>query len=314
MNFVGLIFKKRDCFVSPDPISTPLGPFTKTRYRVREDVDTSHVNFISFFATRAVCSTASPPVSNEAQSSLPIHNIAPHIVPRGRSWHNSMTRSLEYCYLLSFGEFLSKLTWKLFETFLVLIVSSSTVAALRVHPKSTYRLEAFGSSTSILWNVFFDGSKSIPNCSLSPTTLMTVWFLLYWSPPWSHRWCIGLWCFSPSMSSASEELSTLEIALANILQDVLVLMSTLVIVLANILQDVLVLLNVGGCPSMQLSGLSLHFVFVCLLYDLLSFLFHCRLFIWNQHCLGWKIFYSYFSVSRGMRLWETDLQSLLNHT
>ena len=26
--------------------------------------------------------------------------------------------------------------------------------------------------------------------------------------------------------------------------------------------------------------------FVCLLYDLLTFLFHCRLFIWNQHCLG----------------------------
>ena len=32
----------------------------------------------------------------------------------------------------------------------------------------------------------------------------------------------------------------------------------------------------GGCPSMHQSGLSLPFVFVCLFYDLLSFLFHCR--------------------------------------
>ena len=32
----------------------------------------------------------------------------------------------------------------------------------------------------------------------------------------------------------------------------------------------------GGCPSMQQSGLSLPFVFECLLYDLLWFLFHCR--------------------------------------
>ena len=54
--------------------------------------------------------------------------------------------------------------------------------------------------------------------------------------------------------------------------------------------------------------------FVCLLYDLLSCLFHCRLCIWYQHCLGWVIFCLCFSVSRGMRLWETDLQSLLNHT
>ena len=40
---------------------------------------------------------------------------------------------------------------------------------------------------------------------------------------------------------------------------------------------------------MQRSGLSLPFVFVCLLYHLLSFLFHSRLFIWNQHCLGCKV-------------------------
>ena len=39
----------------------------------------------------------------------------------------------------------------------------------------------------------------------------------------------------------------------------------------------------GGCPSMQQSGLSSYFVFMCLLYDLLSYLFHCRLCIWNQY-------------------------------
>ena len=48
------------------------------------------------------------------------------------------------------------------------------------------------------------------------------------------------------------------------------------------------------------------FVFVCLLCDLLSFLFHCCRCIWDQHCLDWKIFCSCFSVSRSMRLWETD--------
>ena len=42
--------------------------------------------------------------------------------------------------------------------------------------------------------------------------------------------------------------------------------------------------------------------------DLLSFVFHWHFFIWNQHCLGWKISYSYFVVSRGMRLWETRSQ------
>ena len=58
----------------------------------------------------------------------------------------------------------------------------------------------------------------------------------------------------------------------------------------------------------------LTFVFVCLLHDLLWFLVHCRLCISNQYCLKWKIFCFCFSVSRGMRLWETDLQSLLNHS
>ena len=120
---------------------------------------------------------------------------------------------------------------------------------------------------------------------------------------WTHRssctapwWCIGWEWFSPSTSAASEKMSTLEIVLANIPLDVLVLLDVA---------------DVHQCSKVDFPYL---LFCVCLLYDLLSFLFHCRLFIWNQHCLGWKIFYSYFSVSRGMRLWETDLQSLLNHT
>ena len=48
------------------------------------------------------------------------------------------------------------------------------------------------------------------------------------SPVWSlctaPRSCIGRACFSPFTSAASEEFSTLEIALANILRDVLVLL------------------------------------------------------------------------------------------
>ena len=113
--------------------------------------------------------------------------------------------------------------------------------------------------------------------------------------------------------------STLEIALANILWDVLVLISTLEIVLANIFRDVLFpgctrTIECDGCPSMQQSGLSLPFVFVFLLHDLLSFLSHRRFCIWNQHYLGWKIFCLCLSFSRDMSLWETDLKNLLNHT
>ena len=61
----------------------------------------------------------------------------------------------------------------------------------------------------------------------------------------------------------------------------------------------------GECPSMHQSGLSFPFVLPSLWPPF--FLFHCRLFIWNQHCLRWKTFFWYFSVSRGMRLWKTDL-------
>ena len=49
---------------------------------------------------------------------------------------------------------------------------------------------------------------------------------------------------------------------------------------------------IGGCPSVQQSGLSL-LLFCVPLYNVLSFLVHCCLVVWNQHCLGWKIFCTY---------------------
>ena len=67
-------------------------------------------------------------------------------------------------------------------------------------------------------------------------------------------------------------ISTHEIALANIHRDVLVFMSTLEIALANILGDVPVLLDVADVHQCSK-------VVLCLLYDFVSFLFHCRLFI-----------------------------------
>ena len=65
-------------------------------------------------------------------------------------------------------------------------------------------------------------------------------------------------------------ISTHEIALANIHQDVLVLMSTLEIVLANILRDVLVLLNVVD-------------VHHCNELDFLYLLFLCAFFMTSFH-------------------------------
>ena len=51
----------------------------------------------------------------------------------------------------------------------------------------------------------------------------------------------------------------------------------------TLLGSVHVLLS--GCPSMQQSGLSF-LLFGVPFFDLLSFLVHCCLCIWNQHCLG----------------------------
>ena len=58
-----------------------------------------------------------------------------------------------------------------------------------------------------------------------------------------------------------------------------------VLALTNILRDVLVLLDVADvlqCNEVDFPSL----LYLCLLYDILSFLFHFWLFIWNQHCLG----------------------------
>ena len=76
-------------------------------------------------------------------------------------------------------------------------------------------------------------------------------------------------------------------------------------------QGVYIYFWINGCPSMQQSGLSL-LLFCMPLYNLLPFLIDCCLCIRNQHCLVWKIFYSYFSVSRSKRPWETDLKNCLN--
>ena len=76
------------------------------------------------------------------------------------------------------------------------------------------------------------------------------------------------------------------------------IISTLKIALANILRDVLVLLdvaNVHQCSKVDVPYLGV--LCVCFLDTLLSFPFHCRFIIWNQLFVGWKIFYSYFSVS-----------------
>ena len=67
-------------------------------------------------------------------------------------------------------------------------------------------------------------------------------------------------------------ISTLEIALANIHRDVIVLVHTWDCSREHS-AGCTPIFGGGGCPLMQQSGLSLPFVFVCLLYDLLSFLF-----------------------------------------
>ena len=68
-------------------------------------------------------------------------------------------------------------------------------------------------------------------------------------------------------------------------------MSTLDTVLSNILWECTRTFGCGGCPSMQQNGLALSFVFMCLLYDLLSFLFHCRFLHLESTLLGMKDFW-----------------------
>ena len=88
--------------------------------------------------------------------------------------------------------------------------------------------------------------------------------------------------------------------------------ATLEIALANISRDVVVLLDVADvhqCNKVDFPYL----LFLCaFLQNLLSFLFHCPLSIWTQHCLKWNMFCLCFSVSWSMRLWE-KLQNLQIH-
>ena len=67
--------------------------------------------------------------------------------------------------------------------------------------------------------------------------------------------------------------SSLEIALANIHWDVLVLMSTLEIALANILQDVLVLLDVADVH--QCNKVDFPYLFVFFAFSMTSFQSFC---------------------------------------
>ena len=96
-------------------------------------------------------------------------------------------------------------------------------------------------------------------------------------------------------------ISTLEVALANSLRDVLVLMSTLEIKLANIVRDVLVLFECGRCQCNKL--------------DFPYLLFLCAFFMTSFHSfsivafatglsIAWdeRSFCLCFSVSRSMRL------------
>ena len=95
-------------------------------------------------------------------------------------------------------------------------------------------------------------------------------------------------------------ISTLEIALANILRDVLVLVSTLEIALANILRDVLVLVSTLeivlantslGCTRTfrcvhQCNKVYFPYLFCFYVPSLWPPFIPFSLFIWNQHCLG----------------------------
>ena len=109
-------------------------------------------------------------------------------------------------------------------------------------------------------------------------------------------------------------MSTLEIALSNIHRDVLVVCPHL----RMLFRTFTGIYSYFWMWRMSINAAKWTFLIFCFCVpsfcDLFSFLFHCRLCIWNQHCLGWKIFCLCFSVSRSMRLRETDLQSLLNHT
>ena len=70
---------------------------------------------------------------------------------------------------------------------------------------------------------------------------------------------------------------------------------------------------ISGCPSMQQSGLSFS-LFCVPLYDLLFIPCPLLPLHLESTLLVAKDLFSYFSVSRGMRLWKTDLQNCPNHS
>ena len=85
------------------------------------------------------------------------------------------------------------------------------------------------------------------------------------------------------------------------------------IVLANILRDVLVLLDVADVHQCNKVNFP-YLLFLCALF-MSSFNSFFTVAFSSGIDIAWvKDFCSCFSVSRGMRLGETDLQSVLNHT
>ena len=105
---------------------------------------------------------------------------------------------------------------------------------------------------------------------------------------WWQPWTTSL-LFVPMLIF---NMATLEVALANNHRDLLVLMSPLEIALANIL----VMYSYYWMWRMSNKWCKMDFPyrFLCAFFITFLQLFHCRLFIWIQHCLGWKIFCLYF--------------------
>ena len=159
----------------------------------------------------------------------------------------------------------------------------------------------------------FIGVNRQPFCELLNQFLTFLPLIsLHRSPMWSPRWCIGWECFSSSTSASLFWGTTMLFVYSSFwvisTLDVLVLLSTLEIVH----RDVLVLLNVVDvhqCSKVDFPCLLL----VCAVFFTSFHSFFIVAFASGSTLLGWKIFCSCFSVSRSMRLWETDLQSLLNH-